>query len=106
MAAYFIDLDGTIFAWGTNNFLPGAVEMIKAALDQGHQVIFTTQRPNIIGVDLALKREGITGLMVMSGIQNPRILVNDQGAYAHQHKKNGSYSLAEINHIKQLGEQP
>ncbi len=95
----FMDLDGTIFNWGSNDFLPGAVTLIKAILKDGNQIIFTTQRPSAIGVDLALKREGITGLPILSQILNPRLVVNDAGAYAHDHLQNAPWSADEIRRL-------
>jgi ribonucleotide monophosphatase NagD (HAD superfamily) len=84
MAAYFIDLDGTIFKYGTNTPLPGAMEMLRGLKAGGHQLIFTTQRQEADSAKEALSREGITGLFITS-VESPRIVINDQGAYAVNH---------------------
>jgi hydroxymethylpyrimidine pyrophosphatase-like HAD family hydrolase len=92
-----MDLDGTIFDWGTNNFLPGAVAMIEVLKSQGCQIIFVTQRESAEGVAQALRHEGIPGPHnVFSGILNPRVVVNDQGAGAHYHEQNTPWNAEEV----------
>lgn len=81
MAAYFIDLDGTIFYFGTNEPLPNAIENLLALQAQGHQLIFTTQRGYAGDAKKVLQKFGVKGTM-LTGIESPRIVVNDQGARA------------------------
>lgn len=44
-ATAFIDCDGVVFHEGTNDFLPGAVENLKAIQERGDHIVFFTCRP-------------------------------------------------------------
>ncbi len=103
MAAFFIDLDGTFFVFGTNSPLPGAVETVSALLRQGHQVIFTTQRGERTSAELALKQLLKISVPVIADVASPRIVINDFGAVAINHPTNAPWS-AEM--IKDLLGQP
>lgn len=84
MAAYFIDLDGTIFYFGTNEFLPNARENLLKLVADGNQLVFTTQRDDVADAKRTLKRAGLAG-PILSGVQSPRIVINDAGAHAINH---------------------
>ncbi len=92
MAAYFIDLDGTIFYFGTNEFLPNARENLLKLLAAGHQLIFTTLRGDAADVREILIRAGIDSL-ILTNIESPRIVINDDGAYAINHPSGAPWSL-------------
>lgn len=93
----FMDLDGTVFNWGTNDFLPGAVAMIEVLKSHGIQIIFVTQRESAEGVVQALKREGISGPhTVLACVMNPRTVANDQGAFAHLHEQDTPWDADEV----------
>lgn len=93
MAAFFIDLDGTVLKHGTNDPLPGAIDFLKKICDEGHDIYFTTKRGREFekhpvysqeGCNQALRmfdREGITYKQILFGVESPRIVVNDDGAF-------------------------
>jgi hydroxymethylpyrimidine pyrophosphatase-like HAD family hydrolase len=85
MAAYFVDLDGTTFYFGTNKFLPNARENLLALKRAGHQLIFTTLRDDAADVRRVLKRAGLDATII-TGVQSPRVVINDDGAYAVNHQ--------------------
>lgn len=99
MAVLICDLDGTIFKWGTEEFLPGAAEQLGAWLRAGHQIIFTTQRAPDKDFEYKLKcwcSNAPDGLYpgqihVLFDIYSPRIVVNDQGAHAINHKRDAPF---------------
>jgi len=81
MAAYFIDIDGTVFYDGTNRPLPNALENLLALVKQGHQVIFTTKRTFPGGAKEVLAAAGLN-CPILTSVESPRIIVNDHGAHA------------------------
>jgi len=93
MAAWFVDLDGTVFQWGTEEPLPGAIEQLLKWQDRGDQVIFVTQRngPWARVAQHALQSLGIFDPIVLSNISSPRTVINDQGACAINHEKNAPW---------------
>jgi hydroxymethylpyrimidine pyrophosphatase-like HAD family hydrolase len=91
MAAYFVDLDGTTFRFGTNEFLPNARENLLARKQAGHQIIFTTMRDDAADVREVLKQAGLGG-MIITGVQSPRIVINDDGAYAVNHQTDAPWN--------------
>lgn len=82
MAAYFLDIDGTTVFFGTDAPLPGAIEHLKSLLENGDQVIFTTQRGNADSFIEMLIEHGLGHLPVIVNVQSPRVIVNDAGAFA------------------------
>lgn len=87
MAAYFIDLDGTVFYHGTNNFLPNAAENLRRLRSFGNQIIFTTYRSRY-EVEDAIRVLAEAGLPfpILTEIESPRVVINDEGARAISHK--------------------
>jgi len=92
MSAYFIDLDGTLVAHGTNDLLPGAKRLLQFIHAEGHQVIVTTRR----GIEFEghpvyaeqpteaflrqLEQElEIKFTHILYGVPSPRIIINDDG---------------------------
>jgi ribonucleotide monophosphatase NagD (HAD superfamily) len=86
VAAYFIDLDGTVFYFGTNTFLPNAAENLRKLRELGHQIIFTTYRGkyDAEGAMSVLAEAGLR-CPILSNIESPRIVINDDGASAINH---------------------
>lgn len=96
MAAYFVDIDGTLVSWGSSTPLPGAVEQLGAAYRKGHQIIFTTQRPEVTAEfdNKAIRRlidSFAPGSLIIWGVTSPRIVINDQGAIAINHPQNAPW---------------
>ncbi len=111
MAALISDLDGTIFDWGTEKFLPGAhEELARFCSVDGNQLIFVTQRSSqnwsepLSRTELYLKRF-FPGCVVIFGISSPRILVNDAGAVAINHPKNSAWNY-DLLSIASMAETP
>lgn len=98
MAAYFIDLDGTILFEGTNRPLPGAMRTLRGLMDQGHQIIFTTLRPSMFlgDIEKVLAAHGIMNALILTDVQSPRVVVNNEGAFAVNHPTNGAVSLKDF----------
>jgi hypothetical protein len=93
MAAIFLDLDGTVFEWGTENFLPGVVDTLRQWKRKGHQLIFTTQRDHTWAQRANYVLRDVLGSapIVLIDVQNPRFLFNDQGATGITHPKNEAW---------------
>ena len=93
MAAYFIDLDGTVFYYGTNKFLPNAAENLRELLSLGNQIIFTTHRSrrDSDGAVQVLVGAGLR-CPILSNIESPRIVINDDGASAINHPKDAPWN--------------
>ena len=91
MSAYIVDLNGTLFKFGTNDFLPGAKDFLDFIKDNGHQLILTTRRGedwdyhNVFSKAKtlqALKRLGIEYHSIVFEVESPRIVINDDGCSA------------------------
>jgi hydroxymethylpyrimidine pyrophosphatase-like HAD family hydrolase len=100
MAAYFIDLDGTIFYWGTNIFLPGAIDFLRKVESEGHDIIFVTYRghpdcpgtiPNMAKTTETLQSIGINYQTILWGVKSHRILVNDEKSEILHHPKDSPW---------------
>lgn len=105
MATAIVDLDGTIFQHGTNGYLPGARERLRAFQDAGHQIIFITNRkewyPGGLG-SRGLKKflqKDFPGCGLIMEVSSPRVLINDQGAIAINHKTNAPFRHDLLNAI-------
>ena len=96
VACFFLDLDGVIFKHGTMQFNDGALEYLEKIYLQGHQVVFTTARkssnnnvPNL-QLDLTIQRLNAFGVKyesIIGNLSSPRIVINDQGAFSINHRK-------------------
>lgn len=108
MAAYFIDLDGTLLVHGENHPLEGAVEAVKRIRAAGHQVIITTKRGLHSGEGrkqdtiAALKRHGFEYDDILFGITSPRIVVNDRGCATIQHPKDDAWKINPLDCLEGL----
>jgi hydroxymethylpyrimidine pyrophosphatase-like HAD family hydrolase len=95
VAAYFIDLDGTFFKWGTQEPLPEAVETIKRLEAEGHRIVWTTLRnageklKGYASTIRAFRELGIKSEEIIWDCPSPRIVVNDDGAFAVNVEQNG-----------------
>lgn len=96
MAAFFVDLDGTFFRYGTNTPLPGAVHELRLMLQRGHQVIFTTAREKAGDAKRVLRELGFEDCLLLGGVQSPRVVVNDAGAFAVNHEMDAPWSPSEL----------
>lgn len=98
MSAYLIDLDGTFFFYGTNKLTPRGAEIAKALNQRGDKIYFVTARKennkpdslNLSNTHRELKKLGIQYELVIGDIPSPRILINDEGATAHNVEENSS----------------
>ena len=97
MAAYFVDLDGTLFFFGTNTLTPGVKEFLKFIKDNNHQLILTTRRGKdweghpIFSAEKtlkALKELKIDYQQILFDIDSPRIIINDDNCSAINIKTN------------------
>ena len=97
MAAYFFDIDGVIFKYGTNQVLDSCQEMLRSLKQQGNSIILTTARKlkdneppqlNIENTVKALKDQGIPFDQIIHNVESPRIIINDEGAYSHNQWRN------------------
>lgn len=103
MAAFFVDLDGTIFKHGTNDPLPGAIDFLRSINKKGHQLFFTTRRgkefsghtvydtaPTYSALRMLKSEYGIEYDDIIFNVVSPRVVVNDDGAYALSVETNNS----------------
>lgn len=83
----FVDWDGTIVKHNytpettPDEFLPGAVEMLKAWKEAGHMVVVTTARKRTLEVtELAGKLHEVLPhcLFIYGCTTGPRVLINDR----------------------------
>jgi hypothetical protein len=93
MAAYFIDLDGTFFVFPTQDPVKNAVETVRRLASEGHDIIFTTLRMRNdprLGETATLRRLAELGVPykdILWHVKSPRIVVNDDGAFAFNHPR-------------------
>ena len=101
MTTFFLDLDGVIFKHGTMELNENALEFLKKIKEDGHQIVFTTARKrfnnNVSSLALdntikTLENLGIQYDSILGELSSPRIVINDEGAYAINHKKNSPLS--------------
>ena len=113
MATFFLDLDGVLFKHGTMEVNDSAVEFLQKLKDDGHQIVFTTARKkfnnNVPSLSLDrtvkyLKDLGIQYDSIIGGSSSPRIVINDEGAYAINHKKDSPLKYGYI--LSQIGSTP
>ena len=103
MVALFLDLDGTTLRKDSNEWLPGVLEALVNWHQQGHQIIFVTMRgPH--NPYLGLSKE-VTEVFVktlpfpvtlLTDIQSPRVLVDDNPPFAVHAAHNDSGWLKEL----------
>jgi hypothetical protein len=103
MASYFIDLDGVFFRHGTMQPNEGAVQSVRFLMENAQQVFFVTKRKPRTGEneDLCIEKttEALGNLEVpytdiLHSVESPRVLVNDEGAFAIEHERDTAFLLA------------
>ena len=84
MAAFFIDIDGTIVNYHTSEWLPLAKEKLITLNSQGHQIYFITMRgPQDEGTQWSVENthkllsELSFGYNLITGVHSPRFLIDD-----------------------------
>lgn len=85
MACFLIDWDGSMAYQRSTVFLPGAVDHVRMFLSRGHDVFITTARSNVDSIVAALAHVGLQDVIVIPRVQNPRVVINDMGAFAIDH---------------------
>lgn len=104
MAAYFLDIDGTLTEFHTNTWLPGALDMLRELHHRGDQIILMTMRcdhrdqETIWSPEMTrrtvledLAREGIP-YRVLFDVDGPRTIVDDNQVKAVQRRQNAPWS--------------
>lgn len=112
MAAIFLDLDGTILQWRTNEPINGAVTLIHRLAEEEHQIIFTTRRgrePDPFKDHEILSKEATEKVLknlfpdidyqIYYGVDSPRIVVNDEGCAAGNREKDEEWTLSQIEEV-------
>lgn len=105
-ATYFLDVDGALVTHGTNDLLPGAKELLEKIVESGGHIVFTTYRGDKYCKDHAIycaestqkfiDSLNIPYVAIVMDVRSPRILINDDGAAAINHKKNQSWTPKRI----------
>ena len=88
MAAFFIDLDGTFFLYGTNILAPGAKSLAVEIKNKGDKLYFVTARKNdnfptelnIEATKKSLEENNICYEEVINNCPSPRTMINDEGS--------------------------
>lgn len=97
MATFFLDLDGVIFKHGTMELNENALSFLRNLKENKHQIVITTARKefnnNVPSLALdhtikALEALGVEYDSIIGDLSSPRIVINDEGAFAINHKKN------------------
>ena len=97
MATFLLDLDGVIFKHSTMEFNEGALNYLKKIKAEGHSIVFTTARKssnnNIpsLQLDLTIQKlhdAGIEFDSIVGNLSSPRVVINDDGAFAINHDRN------------------
>ena len=112
MSAYLFDIDGTVVKWHTNEWLPGAVEMLTDSADKGHQSIFITMRGiNKSDADNEWSTANTDKLLsqlpfkyrVLYAVAPERVVVDDnkKGGFVH-HKQNSTWEGVDLVNYKDL----
>ena len=96
----FIDLDGTILNCSTDAPNPFAVERINKAYDDGFMIVLTTYRGEhfadnsrfgLVTTHTLLRNIGLKFHHIIFSSPSPRVVINDEGAVAVQHPRDGSW---------------
>jgi len=100
---HIFDLDGTVLKFHTNEWLPGAKEMLESCVLQGDLILFITAR----GIQdrntewsIEKTEELLKGLnlpyRIVYGVESPRILYDDDfGSISALHPRDGAWKWKE-----------
>jgi hydroxymethylpyrimidine pyrophosphatase-like HAD family hydrolase len=112
MAAFFVDLDGTVVRQGTNEVLPGAREMLEKIIEMSGQIVFTTYRGDVNfkghkiysknGALEAIKNLGVKYHSVIFDIESPRVVINDSGAFSINRDMDSSWDDLDLDKVIQF----
>lgn len=80
MAVHFFDLDGTLVHHGTNDPLPGAVEMLRKLKDAGDRIIIVTRRGSEFAPVSCYSYRSIDGAIIALGLPENTISIPDCGS--------------------------
>jgi len=101
MSVYFLDLDGVICKFATQELNDGAKKFLQQLKSNGHQIIFTTARKiinnnvealNIPNTIQMLKKEGIEYDRIIQNVHRHRVVINDEGVQAVNFTRNDKFS--------------
>jgi len=101
----FIDLDGTVLHTETEKPLPGAVEKINKAYDDGAMIVLTTFRGanwdiihpfSIPNTGRMLKSIGLKYHQIVWDSPSPRTIINDEEVHAIKHPCNSGWEEMEL----------
>ncbi len=88
------DIDGTVFKYGTTEFVDNALQELTEIVENGGQIVFITAReknwPGAKSVKTKLMREFPEAVIVW-GSPSPRVIINDEGARAINHSTNAKW---------------
>ena len=94
MATFFFDIDGTIVNYHTNEWLPGVKQKLIQLHNDNHQIIFITMRDTERDNNTVWSVENTHELLtkanfpfkytLLTNIQSPRILIDDNNIFAIQ----------------------
>jgi len=93
---YIIDLDGTVFEWGTTSFISGVPEAIRSIVAAGNDILFITMRghPHLAGSPRKLPGEEETRAVLDTigvpyrlvwGLASGRVLIDDANHSVFRH---------------------
>lgn len=89
MAAFLVDLDGTVIRFHERAWLPGAIERLANLHRSGHEIVFVTMRgERDKGTDWSrevteeLFQQLTFPYRVLWDVQSPRVLVDDTSPFA------------------------
>ena len=106
MATFFFDIDGVLFSYGTNNPIKNNIERLVLLKNNGHKIILTTARKstnnqphhlNILNTKQVLLDKGIPFDEIIEDVTSPRIIINDEGAYAYKQWTNQLFNNSTLN---------
>ena len=94
MATIFADLDGVTFQFGTNEFVPGALEKLREFQKAGNQIVFITRRDGVffpLGDTAEVLSRMFPGSALITNVSSPRIIINNEGAAAINHVRDAAW---------------
>jgi hydroxymethylpyrimidine pyrophosphatase-like HAD family hydrolase len=98
MAAFFFDIDGTLLNYHTQEWVPGAKELLSSLREQGDTVILITARDthdagkpwSIEETERVMKEAGFS-FQIIYGVPWDRHIIDDYRCYAHNRVRDKSY---------------